>query len=783
VKKSVKIVFAIILAFAPLLFNPPAAHARETLYPPMDNGELDRPDLPFDYFSKPTTVLGTRLGGYGTEVTPEGFLFTGYAEMGFFAGPGLDPVNQRVKILEAGYLPIVNMRFSIAGANYDIQYFADTLDGKFDGPVVNLIRVTISNPGTAKTEARFGAGMRYGYGLPNRSMVHMGDNVEGVLGSFNPNWAYAFRPDAALRGGKVIYTFDTKIDEAFIKQGAPYNFDEKNMKVQHGQADWVGIAAWKRTLKPGQSFTLNFTMPYEPAEPKAMPSLRKLDYDALLKKTIDGWNSWLAAGTTIDVPETKVNDTYKASLIYLAIAIDKTGDDYIQKVNEFQYDHFWIRDAAFILTAFGETGHTFESEMGSLYFLKWQTPEGNFASQRGQLDGFGQALWTFGRHYQLTRDREYLEKIWPQAMKAFDWLRKARAAEKARLPEGSPGYGLMPISNPGDNELVEGHVIGHDLWALHGLTTIRSVAPDAATPEEINALDAEIADYRLWLDYNLNEIAKRTGGFITPAVEPGGNDWGNLKMIWPTHILDPMDRRETETIRMARYKYQEGIMSYDYGKALHHYIGLDIPLSLLERGEQSTALLDFYSELAHTSSTHGGFEWSIKPWGDRNYGGNIAPHGCFAGKYLLLYRNMFVREDGNELDLGSALSPFWLRPGKTVSVENAPTSFGAVSFKLEVRDSGATLTLSPPTRAKPDKIVLHLPQGFDVTGVDAPGVVLESLKYPRIILPPDTTRVEIKWTVHDPVLYNFRNAVENYLHVYWSLHTHDSPKDALFDQD
>lgn len=757
--------------------------ASNTLYPPMDNGSLDRPDRPFDYFSRPTTVLGVRHAPNGTEVTPEGSLYTGYAEVGFFAGPQLTPVNQRVKTLERGYLPVVNMQFSIDGVNYDMQYFAVTLNGGPDGVMVNMIRLTASNPGSAGAKARLGAGMRHGTGLPNRAQHHLTNEIEHLLHSFNPKWKYAIRQNAALRSGKVIYTFDTAVDEAYIKQGEPYDSSQKSMRVRHQPADWMCIATWKRSLAPGESFTVKLVMPFEPASPKMMEKFRALDYDMLLQDTIDSWDAWLADGTKISVPESKINNTYKANLIYMAIAMDKEGEEYVQKVNEFQYDHFWLRDASFMLNAFGVTGHPFESEQGTLYFLKWQVVSGNFESQLGQLDGFGQSLWAFGRHYELTRSKEYLETVWPAIWKAFEWLRAVRADEKNRLGEGALGYGMMPISNPGDNELVDGHVVGHDLWALHGLEYIRRMAPDLAAPDQIAALDKEIADYRHWLDYNFNEVVKRTGGFISPALEPGGQDWANLKLIWPTNVLHPFDQHVTETLSMARYKFREGLMTYWNGQKLHHYIGIDIPQSHLIRGEQTKALQDFYALVAHTSSTHGGFEWNITPWGDRDFGKNIAPHGCFAGKWLLFYRNMLVREDGGELHLGSALSPRWLHPGSRIIVENAPTKFGIVGFTIESHEGGAKIQIRPPMRSVPERIILHLPEGFNITNVTADGSESSRLGPSSVAFSADTAMVEVEWDLGDITLLSYRSEVEDYLHVYWKLHKPDGPKGALFDED
>ena len=46
-----------------------------------------------------------------TEITPEGYLRTGFGELMFFAGPEFEPTNVRIRTLEEGHLPIVHYQF------------------------------------------------------------------------------------------------------------------------------------------------------------------------------------------------------------------------------------------------------------------------------------------------------------------------------------------------------------------------------------------------------------------------------------------------------------------------------------------------------------------------------------------------------------------------------------------------------------------------------------------------------------------------------------------------
>lgn len=755
-------VFIFLIAVAFQLCTTLARSAAATpLFPPMDNGALEAKNRPFDYFAYPTTVIGVKDGTYGAEITPEGYIYTGDAELGFFVGGRMTPVNQRVKTLEDGWLPVVHTRFSFEGLNYDITYFASTVDDKPDGEMICFARVGVSNPGKDAMKAVFWAGQRF-EGPDHRVQAHAKREMVG----FQPPWLYAMEEDYTLRGGKIVYMYPPNPTRRFIQPNVEYTKSGERIRIpKMYPQDWVNIVQYVFELKPGASRVLNFRMPFKPANPGFAETLRAIDIDLELKSTKDFWRNELASAAQIEVPEDKVNNAYRANLVYLLIARAKTGDDYVQKVNKFQYDWFWLRDASFILMALDQFGFHLDAARGARYFRKFQNKEGNYESQRGQLDGFGQTLWLFGSHYELTKDLAFLREVYPGVRHAMAWLTEARSQEKARLKEGDLGYGLMPVSSPGDNEQINGHVIGHDLWGLTGVKKAIMMAHALGEVEDERRFEAEYRDYHYWLMINLEKVAARTGGYITPAVEPGGYDWGNLKLVWPAEELDPWDSKVTATMQMAHKKFAEGLMTYQLGTSLHHYITIDVAQTDLIRGEWDKIMETFYALLVHTSSTHGGFEWKIAPWGNRDYGTNLAPHGCFAGKYLLLYRNMFVREQGRNLHLLSGLSPVWLKPGSTVAFRNGSTAFGDISFEMHVDKAGADISIRPPQRDPFDQMVLHFPPFLKVVKAYY-GAEWHDVTDNIVTAPPQTSFVKVQWERSAAPDYSYDSAVRDYLSEY-----------------
>ena len=59
-------------------------------------------------------------------------------------------------------------------------------------------------------------------------------------------------------------------------------------------------------------------------------------------------------------------------------------------------------------------------------------------------------------------------------------------------------------------------------------------------------------------------------------------------------------------------------------------------------------------------------------------------HVWASAEWVLMVRNMFVREEGGGLVIGAGVAPRWLRDGVRLAFGPAPTDFGIVSIAIEV---------------------------------------------------------------------------------------------------
>ena len=734
-------------AFLPLLLCGAGQQAQAQA--PMVNPDIDRQFGPFSYYSQSVDEIGGIDAPLATEITPSGSLYTGYGELVFLTGPMMAPIAPRIRTLEKGCLPIVHFSHTQDGIEYVFTLFTAKLN---DGTQVNFARVVEKNSTDLPARAVLTVGTRYqndtanGDGTGEHRFTrpvtpsHPGDYSQPGV-KFNPDWIYGFSKDAFLRSGQAFYLLSDVPDQEMLTPKQYYNQQIDNTpRALHVLPDsLVGLVSYNSILAPQAERTITVRMPLIPiAEGAETEKILAANYDAELAATIEGWEQILQAGMQIDLPETKVSNTFRASLVYDLMARDHIGDDYIQTVNKLQYHAFWLRDASDIADMYDLTGYPHYAAQVLDFFAPFQNSDGQFLSQPGQYDAQGEVLWAYGEHYRMTHDLSFAKKVFPSVERGVNWIETARASDPLHL---------IPASDVKDNEYVSGHVTGYNLLALDGIADAAALANAVGEPAKAGEYQADYARYRRDFVKALDRCAALDGGYIPPSLDGdcGGQDWGNLLGTYPGHVFAANDPLITATLNKIESKYAEGLTTYGTGRYLHDYLIFKNTITEIERGEQQQSVKDLYAVLVHTSSTQEGFEFAIRVWGDRDFADNLPPHGWFAAEYRIALRDMMVRDDEGDVHLLSVISPAWMGAGKTIRVERAPTEFGVVSFTMTQPDNrSADIELNMQWHEKPRAVYLHLPWFTDVSyvWVDGNPVHLENGK---VRISPNVRTVRIKW--------------------------------------
>jgi hypothetical protein len=88
-------------------------------------------------------------------------------------------------------------------------------------------------------------------------------------------------------------------------------------------------------------------------------------------------------------------------------------------------------------------------------------------------------------------------------------------------------------------------------------------------------------------------------------------------------------------------------------------------------------------------------------------------------RFIIAYRSLLVREDGDALWLGAGLPRRCLAPGKAIAINGAPTYFGAASLTLKAAESSVEALVELPTRnpLRTAWLVLRLPNEKPIRSV------------------------------------------------------------------
>ncbi|MBO8163561.1 MAG: glycoside hydrolase family 15 [Brevibacillus sp.] len=204
-----------------------------------------------------------------------------------------------------------------------------------------------------------------------------------------------------------------------------------------------GALAWRMTLQPGEtaSLPLYLTAGHSIAEAiEKMLIAKRTPAEEWLEKTAAHWRRFLAQLPQIPAEDERIRQIYERSLLVFPLMADKQTGSVIA-APEFDeaytrcggYAYCWGRDAAYITTAFDRAGlHTLARAFYRWALIaqdadgSWQQRhyhDGRLAPSWGlQIDEGGAILWGMYQHFLSTKERTFLEEIWPAVERGARFL-------------------------------------------------------------------------------------------------------------------------------------------------------------------------------------------------------------------------------------------------------------------------------------------------------------------------------------------------------------------------
>ena len=644
--------------------------------------------------------LTDRLGATGTQ--PLAF----NTVVLFRAGPAgemFGQARQRYSSIgyDLGYLPIVTAAYETDGVRYRETAFADKPAGQTGGWDVAYVRFEMTNISTSKRSAE-------------------------------------------LR------------TEVTLNDGSQVSLDGKRTLDAHRAVLMVASDTRRKfELQPGESAQLYLKIPYIPDSKPWLGEASKADFESAHGRVKAFWSGLLAKSATIDVPEPRVNNVWRALLLQNFVLAD--GPRFTYGSGLMYNDSTYPQENGFGAQTFAMYGFKDYADALQPWFVGMcVTPQG---AGRKYQNRRAMPLHHLLETYRLTGKRDLFDRFKEDYYRVAEEIIADRHSTMVEENGQRPlHWGLLPPDKPGVDVQASTqtvYVLGHNITNCQGLADFgRFLTVTGIDGERGRRYLAEAADFRKTLLSVMERAAIRLPGrppFFdpqtlyfrrTPDYGPEPYDdlaLGRLQgayfhywvdMNYHFNFFNPDDapgqwladytqQRNGFALGLTRARGMQdkpgGSVNPVYDAGYYDY--------RLRRGEIDRFLIGFYGRLAFGMSRYvyassegqpfiryntekGGFVGAAYPF----------PNSASNADTLLMLRNALVLEElKNDVETGDIFllrgAPrAWFEDGKRIRAANLATYFGDISFTVESRlkQGEIRVRIDAPARNPYSRLLLNL---------------------------------------------------------------------------
>jgi hypothetical protein len=426
----------------------------------------------------------------------------------------------------------------------------------------------------------------------------------------------------------------------------------------------LATAAAVFPIEPGGHKSIELTMSLDRELHRNYPNAR------LTTRT---WSYYLTNTAALSVPDRKIRRLYEAALRTLILL---SAHEIVP--GPYAYRRVWFRDACLMIHAMLIAGLAERTHELLDTFPARQKRSGYFLSQDGEWDSNGQVLWIFDLYQRLTG--RILDRSWMKAvLKGAEWISRKRVKAPDR-----PHDGLLPAGFSAEHLGPNDYYYWDDFWAVAGLRGAARLAGLFDSPDKEKDLGREADDLEKAIYRSLETAPTEKNDLVIPASPYRRMDAGAIGSLvadYPLRLTPPGDARIMNTVErlMARNFFRGGFFQDMIHSGINIYLTLDIAQTLLRAGD------DRYGELIDTAaslaSPTGQWPEAIHPFSGGGCMGD-GQHGWAAAEWVMMIRNLFVREEDGRLIVGSGIFPRWLEAEEDVSFGPTLTAHGPVTVHL-----------------------------------------------------------------------------------------------------
>jgi hypothetical protein len=459
-------------------------------------------------------------------------------------------------------------------------------------------------------------------------------------------------------------------------------------------------------IAPGASATIEFAVPHRPLSKERALALAAQSFDARLAEARTFWRGKLASAAQWQLPEPRVQQMTQAGLLHLDL-ITYGREPSATLLPAIGLYTAIGSESAPIIQYFDSMGWHDTAARALDFFFQKQHDDGFIQNFNGYMLETGAVLWTAGEHYRYTRDDAWLRRVHPHLTKAWHYLRAWR--QRNLQPEliGN-GYGLLDGKTADPEDPYRSFMLNG--YAYLGFTRtaeiLRTIAPEEAAEclVEANALKADILT-TLNASLERSPVVPLGDGTWLRAAPPWTNYRGPVMLHadggrWFTHgsmtsrdsllgplylvfqeVLTPRDPIATELlVAHSELMTRDNVAFSQPYYSRHPYVHL-------RRGETKPFLQAWYATVAALAD-RGTYTFTEHFF-------NVSAHKTHEEAWFLMEtRWMLYLETGDLLRLFAGAPRDYFKPGATLSVKNAGSYFGPLSFSATVSSDGKTTTIT-----------------------------------------------------------------------------------------
>lgn len=481
---------------------------------------------------------------------------------------------------------------------------------------------------------------------------------------------------------------------------------------------WDGVSEWAQ---------FDLAKPNPPSGGVSQPDpgpqyYRRLSADELFAEARLYWEQ-LVGKVTLRLPDPRWAEAFAAIAAHAAMAMNEGAPD-VAVVN---YNVF-NRDGVYVANILQKTGRLDLAVEAIDYFISH--PFNGRAYP--EADNPGQILWIMGEHWRFTRDRQWLDRVYPSVRKIAEMIRYYRTTAGPHWVQmDSLDFGER-LAKDKRRELKPGRCDGHnpaytEAFDLAGIR-VAAVLAEAAGRKE------DTAAYQAFAESLFEKYDEAYGHKLADG-------YGSYSVLWPCRLYRLGSGRAHEQFKDIGAQKSRSWRYFPLAKAHQSLLAgnREAGYKTLEYHLDHPQMRGWYAFDEGGRSGSGGWGHLRTTWN-----GSVAmPHGWAMAELHLLLCDCMAFEDGEQLVLLAGVPETWFTHREGMLIDKLPTHFGVLSLEWNSADGYSMLKIDGA--AKPPKgFALRLPSALRPTVCISRNVV-EANPYGDFVLPAGTKQARVEF--------------------------------------